>query len=138
MRPVNHFWFDSFSLEVTVALNWATIVGSVIAAIIAGLLLRAFDHALKEGYVKRVFLIVQSVYFFGLIAWILAVQLFYVQPRPHAEPVPINMETMLEALGYVAYNGIAPSGHLVMAVGVATGLVLGIWYPDKVRAILRP
>src|SRR3989442_12013941 len=82
-------WLGSFFLGVTVALNWATIVGSVIAIIIGDLLLRAFDHALKEGYLKRVFLIVESVYDFGMIAWLLAVLLFYVEPSPRADPVPI-------------------------------------------------
>ena len=124
-------------------MDWKTIAGGVISTVIGGLILllltRAFDHAvkLKEDHLKRALLVVEGVLFFGAIAWIIAGAWFYNEPSPRAEPLPINMETVLETLAYVFYNRMTPFGHLVMAAGGLAGLVMGIWYPDKLRVMFQ-
>ena len=114
---------------------WTTIVTGVIAGVVTGLILKVLERSFDEGRVQRVLMAAKGVLFFTAIPWIVSAAFFYTKD-PAAGSQPITAETVLEALAYVFWKGISPFGRLLIAAGVATGLVLGIWYPDKLREVI--
>ena len=116
-------------------LDWPTIVAGIISTIVAGIILKVLERTFDEGRVKRLLLVAEGVFLFTVIPWFISLGFFYTND-PEAGTQPVTAETVLEALGYIFWTGISPFGRLLMAAGLTTGLVLGIWYPEKLREMV--
>jgi hypothetical protein len=114
-----------------------TFLLTIAAGVITGLILEGFRHALRRGHLKRVALVIEGVFLFGAVGWFAAIAFFSYDPAPFAEPRPVNVETIREALASIIYYDLTPFGRFLMASGGLIGLVFGIWYPDKLRKILE-
>jgi hypothetical protein len=111
-----------------------TIIAGIIATFVGGLCLQLFQQHVRDDHLKRFILVIEGLYYYGLLGWIIARCFFSYNNIYHVPPENIDFQWMKTAFWDIFYNEITPLGHLIMTAGGVVGLVIGIWYPEKVLA----